>query len=91
VWSVVCSSAPQLQFAEGTKPHFCIVERNSPTPVRGRFNLTQEGLGRVISGGEEPGEGITVWRREVLFCYSVFHLDRTLLVIVVVVGALAPC
>jgi len=41
----VCSSTPHLQFAEGTKPHLCIVERNCPTPVRRRFSLTQEGLG----------------------------------------------
>jgi len=54
-----------LQFAEGTKPHLCIVERNSSTPVRRQFSLTQESLCRVISGGEEPGDGINVWRREV--------------------------
>jgi len=53
-----------LQFAEGTKPHLCIVERNSPTPVRRRISLTQESLGRVIPGGEGPGDGINVWRRE---------------------------
>jgi len=45
-----------------TKPHLCIVERNSPTLVRRRFNLTQEGLCRVIPGGEGPGDGINVWR-----------------------------
>jgi len=50
MWSAVCSSAPQLQFTEGTKPHFCIVKRNSPTPVCRRFSLTPEGLGRVIPG-----------------------------------------
>jgi len=41
-----------LQFAKGTKPHLCIVEQNSPTPVHRRFSLAQEGLGRVIPGGE---------------------------------------
>jgi len=71
--SAVCSSAPHLQFAEGIKPHLCIVERNSPTPVRRRFSLTQEGLHRVILGGEGPGGGIIVWRREVFFCHSIFH------------------
>jgi len=40
--SAVCSSAPHLQFAEGTKPHLCIVERKSPMPVRRRFSLTQD-------------------------------------------------
>jgi len=74
MWSAVCSSVPHLQFAEGTKPHLCIVERNSPTAVRRRFSLTQEGLSRVIPGGEGPGDGINVWRREIFFCDSVFHL-----------------
>jgi len=54
------SFAPHLQFAEGTKPHLCIIEQNSPTPVGRRFSLTQEGLGRVISGGEGPGDRINV-------------------------------
>jgi len=27
MWSAVCSYVPQLQFAEGIKPHLCIVER----------------------------------------------------------------
>jgi len=51
---LVCSRpfASLLQFAENTKPHLCIVERNSPTPLRRRFSLTQEGLGRVIPGDE---------------------------------------
>jgi len=53
-----CSSAPHLQFAEGTKTHLCIVEQNSPTPVRRWFSLTQEGLGRVIPGDEGPGDGL---------------------------------
>jgi len=74
MWSVVCSSAPHLQFAEGTKPHLCIVEWNSPTPVRRRFSLTQEGLGRVITGGEGPGDGKNVWRREVSFCHFIIPL-----------------
>jgi len=63
-----------LQFDKGTKPHLCIVERNSPTPVCRRFNLTQEGLGRVIPGGVGPGDGINVWRREGFFCHSIFHI-----------------
>jgi len=29
MWSVDSSSDPHLQFAEGTKPHLCIVERRS--------------------------------------------------------------
>jgi len=58
--SAVCSSAPHLQLAESTKPHLCIVEWNSPTPVRRRFSLTQEGLDRVIHGGGGPGDGINV-------------------------------
>jgi len=74
MWSAVCSSALHLQFAEGTKPHLCIVEHNSPTPVCRRFSLTQEGLGRVIPSSEGPGDGINVWKREVFFCHSVFHL-----------------
>jgi len=47
-----------LQYADGTKPHLCIDERNSPTPVRRRFSLSQEGLDRIIPGGERPGDGI---------------------------------
>jgi len=47
-------------------PHLCIVERNNPTPVRRRISLTQQDLGRIIPGGEGPGDGINVWRREVL-------------------------
>jgi len=74
MWSAVCSYAPKLQFTKGTKPHLCIVERNSPTPVRRRFSLIQEGLVRVISRGEGQGNGISVWRREVFFCHSVFQL-----------------
>jgi len=50
--------APHQQFADGTKPHLCIAERNSPTPVRRRFSLTQEGIGRVIPGDEGPVDGI---------------------------------
>jgi len=66
---------PHLQFAEGTKPHLYIVERNSPSLVRMLFSLTREGLGRIIPGAEGPGDGINVWRRrKVFFCYSVFHL-----------------
>jgi len=48
MWSAVCFSATQLQFAKGTKLHLCMVEWNSPTPVRRRFSLTQKGLDRVI-------------------------------------------
>jgi len=48
MWLAICSSALQLQFAEGTKPHLCIVEWNSPISVRKRFSLTQKGLDRVI-------------------------------------------
>jgi len=51
---LLCSEAALLQFAEGTKAHLCIVERNSPTPVRRRFSVTQEDLGRVIPGGSFP-------------------------------------
>jgi len=35
--------------------------------------MTQEGLGRVIPGGEGPEDGINVWRQEVFFCHSVLH------------------
>jgi len=38
--SAVFSYVSQLQFAEGTKLHLCIVERNSATPVHRRFSLT---------------------------------------------------
>jgi len=38
MWSAVCCATPHLKFAEGTKPHLCIVERNSPTPGRKRDN-----------------------------------------------------
>jgi len=51
-----------------------IVERNSPTPVLRQFSLTHEGLGRVIPFGEGPGDGVNVWRREVFFYHSIFHL-----------------
>jgi len=64
-------SVPHLQFAEGTKPYLYIVEQNSPTPVHRRFSLTQEGLGRVILGGEGPGDGINMWRLKVFFCHYV--------------------
>jgi len=52
MWSVVCSYAPHLQFAERTKPHLCIVERNSPTPVHRRGLVWPR---KVIPGGEGPG------------------------------------
>jgi len=32
--------------------------------VQQQFSLTQEGLSRVIPGGEGPGDGINLWRRE---------------------------
>jgi len=57
---LLCSD---LQFAESTKPHLGIVERNSPTPVRRRFSLTQEGLGKVIVGGEGLAKGKRVEAR----------------------------
>jgi len=66
--------APHLQFAKCTKPHLCIAKQNSPTPVHRWFNLAQKGLGRVIPGDERPGDKINVWRQEVFFCHSVFHL-----------------
>jgi len=66
--------ALQLQFAKVAKPHLCIVERNSPTPLCRQFSLTQESLGRVIPSGERPAEGINVWRQKVFFCRSVFYL-----------------
>jgi len=41
--AAVCSFALHLQFAEATNPYFCIVQQNSPTPVRRRlFSRTQE-------------------------------------------------
>jgi len=57
MWSVICSSALQLQFAEGTPSPLCAL-LSSPTTVRGRFNLIQEALARDIPGGEGPGEVI---------------------------------
>jgi len=67
MWSAVCSSALQLQFVESTKPYLCIVERNSPMPVRRWFSLTHEDLRMVrpsrsflvVRGQEEMcgGEG----------------------------------
>jgi len=65
------SSAPQLQFAKGTKPHLCFVERNSPMPVRKRFSLTQEGLGRVILCGEGPAEGTSVEARCIYLSFRI--------------------
>jgi len=62
-------------------------------PVRRRFSLTQEGLGRVILSDEGPGNGINVWRRDVrlydcrnalqyyvLLCAAnqIFYLNRAL-------------
>jgi len=63
--------------AHGTKLHLCIVEQNSPTPVRRRFSLTQEGLDRVIPGGEGAGDKINVWRREVFSAIPYSTYDRT--------------
>jgi len=68
---LLCSTAAVCQ---GYQHHLCIVEQNSPTPVGRWFSLTQEGLGRVIPGGEGPVEGIKVWKQEVFFCLSVFRL-----------------
>jgi len=80
--SAICSSAPQLQLAEGTKPHLCIVERNSPAPVRRRFSLNYEGLGlgRIILGGEGPAEIINLWRGDVFsaILYSTYDPPREL-------------
>jgi len=68
------SSAPHPQPAEGIKPHLRIVERNNPTPVRRRFSLIQNGPGRATPGGEGPGDGANVWRRESFLCHSALHL-----------------
>jgi len=62
--SDVCSSAPHLQIDESnTKLHLSIVERNSPTPVRKRFSLTQEGLGGSFSvvRSQEMEKAVNVW------------------------------
>jgi len=31
-----------------------------------------------MPGGEGPGDGIYVWRQEVFFCHSMFHLQYDL-------------
>jgi len=72
-------SASAVQFTEGTRPQLCIVERNSPTPVRRRFSLTQEGLGRVILGGERQGGGINMWRQEYFSAIPISTYDLSLL------------
>jgi len=47
----------------------------SGTPVRKRFSPTQEGLGRVIPGGEGPGDGTNEYiEARSIFLPFVFHL-----------------
>jgi len=68
VWLAVYSSAPQIQLAEGTKPHLCILL--SGTVQRqyvGGLVWPRKCLGRVIPGGGEPAKGTNEWRREVIF------------------------
>ena len=48
-----CSFALHSQAAIRAIPHLCIVERNSPTPVRRRLSLTHAGLGKDISDSIE--------------------------------------
>jgi len=69
-WRLLFRSAFAV-YREHHKPHLCIVERNSPTPVRRRFSLTQECLSRVIRGDEGPVGGINVGD----------HIDRLLMAI----------
>jgi len=58
------------------KPHLCIVERNSSTPVRMRFSLTQEGLGRVIpSGGAGQWWNKCVEAKSIFLPFLVFKLE----------------
>jgi len=50
----------------------CWVEQSN-TSIRRRFSLSQEDLGRVIPGGEGPGDGMS--DREKYFSANfVFHL-----------------
>ena len=50
-WSAVCSEAPHSQFGEGARPHLCMDEMESPTPVRRRLSLTQAARGKPIPTG----------------------------------------
>ena len=48
MWSVVCSPAPHLHFAEEARPHLCMDERKRPTPACKQMSLTQAVLVKLI-------------------------------------------
>ena len=73
-WSAVCSAAPHSQFGEGARPHLCMDEWNSPTPVRRRLSLTQAVWGKLIPTGLALVLGIKTRSREVFSQYFAFYL-----------------
>ena len=54
-WSAICSKALHSQFDQGARPHLCMDEWNSLTPVRRR--LTQASRGKPIPTGLVPVPG----------------------------------
>ena len=51
MWSAVCSLAPHSHFAEEARPHLCMDEPKSPTPLRWQLSLTQVALVKLIQMG----------------------------------------
>ena len=51
MWFAVCSLAPHSHFAEEPRPHLCMDEPKSPTPVRRRLSFTQAALVKLIPMG----------------------------------------
>jgi len=65
MWSALCSSARICTSPRSPSPICALLSGTVQRQYVGGLNLTQEGLDRVISGGEGAGDGINVWSREV--------------------------
>ena len=72
--SAVYSFAPHSQVAVEAIPHSCVSDRNRPTPVRRRLNLTHAGLGKLISGGVGLTSFINVWSPKVFSRHSMLYI-----------------
>ena len=66
--------APNSQAAVGAITHLCIVERDSPTPVRRRLRRTNANLGKNIFDGAVLTFAMNEWSQEMFSHHPTFHL-----------------
>ena len=75
--SALSSFAPHSQAADKAIPHLRVSERNRPTPIWRRLNLTHAGLGNLIPGGVALTSLINAWSLEAFSRHSMLHLYST--------------